>query len=374
MEKQGKVSVIIPVYNGEKYLNETLETIRNSTFTNLEIVIVNDGSTDLSLEICQEHAKRDPRIVIECKKNGGIAAARNTGLNIATGDWIAFCDQDDYVDTHMYEKLYNRVVEDQSDLAICGMGKLIDNVLEPVEIFDDAVLERNDILEYAIYPILFDGYFMQINDSPKRKKMGNHIWKCLISKKVVDHEGLRFKKFIDFEDDRTFLLDVLSASSKVSLLKECLYYWRVNLLSETYRKKHIYNIEVKMMDYRKYEENLLKKIKMTKEMQDKYFNQENCNNYIKMIENEYGNRKKTFLEKRRWLKNNIYNEKFQVSIIERKQLKKNVIKKRIVLWLLERKCLTLAYLFDILYLNLKNTALRYKGVTIIESWLGKHAG
>ena len=113
---------------------------------------------------------------------------------------------------------------------------------------------------------------------------------------------------------------------------------------------------------------------MTKEMQDKYFNQENCNNYIKMIENEYGNRKKTFLEKRRWLKNNIYNEKFQVSIIERKQLKKNVIKKRIVLWLLERKCLTLAYLFDILFFNLKNTALRYKGVTIIESWLGKHAG
>ena len=72
MEKQGKVSVIIPVYNGEKYLNETLETIRNSTFTNLEIVIVNDGSTDLSLEICQEHAKRDPRIVIECKKMEGL--------------------------------------------------------------------------------------------------------------------------------------------------------------------------------------------------------------------------------------------------------------------------------------------------------------
>ena len=128
------------------------------------------------------------------------------------------------------------------------------------------------------------------------------------------------------------------------------------------------------MEYKKYEENLLKKIKMPKEMQDRYFSQENCNNYIRMIENEYGNRKKTFFEKRRWLKCNIYNEKFQGSIIERKQLKKNVIKKRIVLWLLERKCLSLAYLFDILYLNLKNIALRYKGVTIIESWLRKHAG
>ncbi|MEG2898607.1 MAG: glycosyltransferase, partial [Eubacterium sp.] len=101
------ISLIIPIYNSEKFLDRCIQSIINQTYKNIEIILVNDGSIDQSLEICQLYKKRDNRIVIINKKNGGVGSARNIGLQKAKGDYIGFIDSDDYIDKETYEEYYN---------------------------------------------------------------------------------------------------------------------------------------------------------------------------------------------------------------------------------------------------------------------------
>src|SRR5699024_165398 len=100
-----KLSIIVPIYNSEKRLGRCLNSIINQSYKNIEIILVNDGSTDTSLEICNEFKKKDSRVKVINKENEGVALARNDGLLVATGDYIAFVDSDDYLDLTMYENL-----------------------------------------------------------------------------------------------------------------------------------------------------------------------------------------------------------------------------------------------------------------------------
>ena len=103
-----KISVIIPVYNAENTIDRCLDSVTKQTFGNLEIILIDDGSQDNSKEKYQEWAKKDNRIKIITQKNRGVSAARNAGINIATGDYIAFVDSDDWIDSTMYEKLLKK--------------------------------------------------------------------------------------------------------------------------------------------------------------------------------------------------------------------------------------------------------------------------
>lgn len=115
-----KISVIVPVYNVEKYIEECISSIMRQTFDNLEIILVDDGSTDNSGKICDELAKKDLRINVIHQSNQGLSAARNTGLKHAMGDYISFIDSDDYIHIDMLNKLYEAIINSDSDLAICN--------------------------------------------------------------------------------------------------------------------------------------------------------------------------------------------------------------------------------------------------------------
>ena len=114
------ISVILPIYNVEKYLEKCLKSVINQTYKNLEIILVDDGSKDNSPQICDEYAVKDKRIVVIHKSNGGLSDARNAGIEIAKGKYITLIDSDDYVELEMYEKLYNKAISDNLDIAICG--------------------------------------------------------------------------------------------------------------------------------------------------------------------------------------------------------------------------------------------------------------
>lgn len=116
-----KISVIVPVYNLEKYLEHTLDMLLNQTYKNLEIILVDDGSSDKSPEICDRFAAQNNNIIVIHQKNSGVSAARNAGIAAATGEYIGFCDGDDYIDNDIYEFLYNIAVSDNADIAICGV-------------------------------------------------------------------------------------------------------------------------------------------------------------------------------------------------------------------------------------------------------------
>lgn len=122
-----RISVIVPVYNTALYLEACLDSILNQTFTDFEIIIVDDGSTDSSWEICCRYAKRDARIHLIQQTNQGLSAARNRGLDAASGDYIGFCDSDDYMDIEMLASLYEAIRKDHSQMAVCGIVLVDEN-------------------------------------------------------------------------------------------------------------------------------------------------------------------------------------------------------------------------------------------------------
>lgn len=122
-----KVSVIIPVYNVEQYVEKSIESVLNQSMKDIEIILVDDGSTDRSGEICDRYEKKDERIVVIHKKNGGLSSARNVGVKAAEGDYIGFIDSDDFVEPLMYETLYRMAERDSADVAICGVYDVYKN-------------------------------------------------------------------------------------------------------------------------------------------------------------------------------------------------------------------------------------------------------
>lgn len=138
------ISIIVPIYNVGKYLPKCIESILNQTFKNFELILVNDGSTDNSGVVCDDYAKKDTRIKIIHKSNGGVSSARNAGLYVAKGEYIGFVDPDDYIDKNMYEKLYRLCIDNNSDIAICRFNREINGKIQNKESTEE-IIELNNM-------------------------------------------------------------------------------------------------------------------------------------------------------------------------------------------------------------------------------------
>ena len=177
------ITVIIPVYNIENYLEKCVYSVMNQTYRNLQIILVDDGSVDSSGKICDELALKDQRIQVIHKENGGPSDARNTGINLAEGKYIGFVDGDDYIDNDMYEALYTAICKTHADIASCGIhqSSIYGDVIKCSK--EVQVLDR--LQAYATF-------FMQ-NDAIDCSSC-NKLFKKTI------FETLRFKKGIQSED------------------------------------------------------------------------------------------------------------------------------------------------------------------------------
>ncbi|WP_455795915.1 glycosyltransferase family 2 protein [Clostridium butyricum] len=121
------LSVIVPIYNGERYLKDFIENVQSQTYKEFELILVNDGSTDNTESICKKYEELDPRIVLINKKNEGAGPSRNSGLKIATGNYIMFIDCDDYFENNYFEILYDTIIRNKVDLVICSQKNVIGN-------------------------------------------------------------------------------------------------------------------------------------------------------------------------------------------------------------------------------------------------------
>ena len=178
MYKEGLISVIIPIYNVEGYLCRCLDSVLGNTYSKLEIICVNDGSTDSCLEILERYGKEDPRIVIIDKKNGGLSSARNCGLRAATGEYIAFVDSDDWVAPYYFEYLLRAITECDADMSMCGI----------VRTKDDAVFESG-------------GYSADIISV--KKMVTVHGYRLFVCRRLFRHkmiENLYFDENVKIED------------------------------------------------------------------------------------------------------------------------------------------------------------------------------
>lgn len=168
-----KISIIVPIYNVEEYLARCLESIIHQTYNNIEIILVDDGSLDNCGKICDKYAKKDKRIKVIHKENGGLSAARNSGFKISTGEYIMFVDSDDWIDYDMVKKLITNIKKYDSDIAICGVKKIIDDRINLMEWYNEeicfntnealeALVENNEVKSFAWNKIykkyLFDKY------------------------------------------------------------------------------------------------------------------------------------------------------------------------------------------------------------------------
>lgn len=150
MKSNPLISIIVPIYKVEKYLERCVESLLNQTYTNLEIILVDDGSPDNCPVMCEEFAKKDSRIRVVHKKNGGLSDARNVGLEVATGEYIGFIDSDDYVDVNMYQDMITNALKYNAQIVECDIYSVYDgNRIEEYSSVDDAVYTTTKDIMYA---------------------------------------------------------------------------------------------------------------------------------------------------------------------------------------------------------------------------------
>lgn len=206
------VSIIVPVYNVAPYLRRCLDSIINQTYSQLEIILVDDGSTDDSGDICDEYSRKDNRIKIIHKPNGGISSARNTGLEVAKGEYIAFVDSDDWLDLHMYESLIAAFQAfPDADLVTCGIIKEYDDKNIQTANNSGEIVVRQ---EASVYRDLFDG----------EKNIRFEVWNKLFKNKIINE--LRFVEGQIFEEVN-FDFYVIRRSKCVVTLDMSLYHYRM---------------------------------------------------------------------------------------------------------------------------------------------------
>lgn len=204
-----KVSISVPIYNAEKYLRKCLDSLVNQTLQEIEIVVVNDGSTDSSEAICREFANKDPRIILISKENGGSASARQTALEVAKGDFLCACDADDWVEPEMYEKLYKKAIESDADIVMCDYWSEYPNGRQVAHKFKYDLEMRSDLLDDAL-----------------NKKFPTMVWNKIFKRSLFEKYQLSWEQGINMGEDFLMMIKILSHPIKVSYLPTQLYHYR----------------------------------------------------------------------------------------------------------------------------------------------------
>ena len=219
------ISIIVPIYNAEKYLKKCIDSLVNQTKKELEFILINDGSTDSSEDIIKSY--KDKRIKYFKNKNQGIGKTRNFGIDKATGKYLMFLDSDDYLDINACEKLYNKAIKEKSDLVVFDFYR-VEETLKEVTInnFKSSSLKENPNL------------LLDINLGPCNK---------LIKRELIDKSNTRFNEELKYEDT-PFVTEIIKNANKISKLNEYLHYYVIHSNSETtVRDERVFDI-IKIID------------------------------------------------------------------------------------------------------------------------------
>lgn len=223
------ISVVVPIYNVENYLERCIKSIVNQTYKNLEIILVDDGSPDRCPDICDEWGKQDSRIKVIHKKNGGLSDARNAGLKLAKGELISFIDSDDWINLRFFEVLYKVMIQENSDIVQCNYRALEKQIDE--EGFDSDLLNISSFTNEEALSMLID------ND-----RLRQVVWNKLYKKEVID---LEFKKGY-INEDEFWTYRIFSNASVISYVDVVLYYYfqrSGSIINENYSLKRLHGLE-----------------------------------------------------------------------------------------------------------------------------------
>lgn len=231
MEKNELISIIVPIYNVEEYLDRCVDSIVNQTYTNLEIILVDDGSPDNCPQMCDDWVKKDNRIKVIHKENGGVSSARNVGLDSATGKYIGFCDPDDIMNNCMIEYMYESLKKGDTDCCICSFESFSEYI-DKDELTQENVVKKI-FKDEGIFEYLFE----------KQNKLLGSVWNKLF--KVSLLYGKNFDESLSFGEDYVFTFEFLLKCNSVSIIESPnLYYYcvRENSATKTIDSNQYYSL------------------------------------------------------------------------------------------------------------------------------------
>ena len=208
-----KISIIIPVYNSEKCLKSCIDSVLSQTFTDFECILVDDGSVDQSPAICDEYVGRDKRIQVLHKKNEGVSAARNDGIQAASGEYIAFVDSDDRIMPEMYRLLLEKIENEKKDVVCCGYSHKNKDYLPQLNLYGVSIAQ-------TVYHL-------------ENLELFGLIWNKLYTAKIINENRIRFPAGCHFGEDMFFNLQYFCVINSVSVVDKALYVYCENSVSVT---------------------------------------------------------------------------------------------------------------------------------------------
>lgn len=209
--KNDKISIIVPVYNTEKYIKKCIDSILNQTYNNIELIIINDGSTDNSENIIKKIIKNKSNVIYKKIKNSGVAHARNVGLDLVTGKYVGFIDSDDYISKDMYKELYETAIKEKSDIVTSGYNKCykdkeIQYFPKDKTVFGKSVIESKDIF---------------LNTNP-------YLPLKLFSMDLIKKNNIKFDEDLRIFEDLLFCYKLYLVANKISYVDESYYNYNCN--------------------------------------------------------------------------------------------------------------------------------------------------
>lgn len=229
MKDQPLISIIIPVYNAEKYLPQCLDSIIHQTYSNLEIICINDASTDGSLKILNQFAQGDRRVYVVDKPNEGVSRARNSGLQMATGQYVMFVDADDWIDADTCEKSLAAMDNNQADIVMWSYVSEYGTSRSPKTIFpENCVFDRREVLNKLHRRLI--GIVAEELEHPELADSISPVWGKLYKRSLIEQSGATFIDLAEIGtyEDGMFNLETFFYANKVVYLKQCLYHYRRN--------------------------------------------------------------------------------------------------------------------------------------------------
>lgn len=226
---EAKISIIIPAYNVAGYLEKCLDSIIAQSFTEFEVILVDDGSTDNTYEICDDYAKNDCRIKVIHKKNEGVSIARNIGIEHAKGEYFLFFDGDDFVEPYTCEELYKLIREKQADTILYGYYRFENGKINEISypIFKEGMYEKNSILKELVPRFIGideGGINRWLRHEEKALYVENPaLWRAMVSCKLIKENQLQFDKSLKVGEDTIFISEYLSYSHRCYVHHRCYY-------------------------------------------------------------------------------------------------------------------------------------------------------
>lgn len=211
IENKDLISIIIPIYKAEKYLHPCVESVLAQSYTEFELLLVDDGSPDESGRICDDYAASDSRVVVIHKDNGGVSSARNLGLDRAKGKWIVFIDSDDLIVSTFLEDCMSAIKSSGGDLCLCGCQTLEDNHIKTLFSFTNTTMPIKDFIEHSYLHLA--------------------CWAYLLDKSIIDKYNIRFNESLPMSEDRVFVAQYLIRCKKISTIDTLAYIYRITNVS-----------------------------------------------------------------------------------------------------------------------------------------------